>query len=99
MKTNIHIRKGNTVSVDVFDPYMTNRDKTFSRIPKDFNAISGEMEAFALIYIANLAGKKATCLMSVVDSPFIDLIATTEERQTGLNNMIKLALESTLEIN
>ena len=97
-KINIHITKGNTVSVDVFDPYMINRDKTFSRIPKDFNAISGEMEAFALIYIANLAGKKATCLMSVVDSPFIDTIATPEERQTGLNNMIKLALESTLEI-
>ena len=57
------------------------------------------MEAFALIYIANLAGKKATCLMSVVDSPFIDVIATPNERQTSLNNMIKLALESTLEIN
>ncbi len=32
--------------------------------------------------------------MSVVDSKFIDKVATTQERQTGLNNMIKLALDS-----
>lgn len=34
--------------------------------------------------------------MSVVDSKYIKEIATPEERQTSLNNMIKLALESTI---
>jgi len=36
--------------------------------------------------------------MSVVDSQFIKEIATTEERQTGLNNIIKLTLESAIKI-
>ena len=36
--------------------------------------------------------------MSVVDSKFIKEVATAEERQIGLNNMIKLALDSSLEL-
>ena len=56
------------------------------------------MEAFALFYNAKLLDKKASCLMSVVDSKHITTIATPEERQTGLNNMIKLALDSSLKI-
>ena len=43
--------------------------------------------------------KRASCLMSVVDSKYIKEIATPEERETGLNKMIKLALESSLELN
>ena len=56
------------------------------------------MEAFDLFYNSKLLHKKAACLMSVVDSKFIDKIATTDERQTGLNNMIRLGLESALNI-
>ena len=37
--------------------------------------------------------------MSVVDSKFIKDVATPEERQSGLNNMITLALESSLYLN
>ena len=93
---NINLVKGNTVCTDCFDVYMTDVNKFLDRLPKDLNPISAEMEAFALFYVAKLLNKKAACLMSVVDSKFIDKIATTEERQTGLNNMIKLALESIL---
>ena len=52
------------------------------------------MEAFALFYVAKMLNKKASCLMSVVDSKYIKDIATPEERQTGLNTMLKLALDS-----
>ena len=45
-----------------------------------------------------MLNKKAACLMSVVDSKFIKDIATPEERQTGLYNMIKLALDSSLNL-
>ena len=48
--------------------------------------------------IAKILNKKAACLMSVVDSKYITEIATPEQRQTGLNNMIKLALESSLKL-
>ena len=89
---------GNTVCTDCFDVYMTDVNKFLARIPEGFNPISAEMEAFALFYNAKLLNKKAACLMSVVDSRFIKNIATPEERQTGLNTMIKLALDSAIEI-
>ena len=97
-KLNINIIKGNTVCTDCFDIYMTDVDKFLERIPKDINPIGAEMEAFALFYNAKLLNKKAACLMSIVDSKYIDKIATPEERETGLNNMIKLALESAINI-
>ena len=93
-KLGINIFKGNTVCTDCFDVYMTDVNKFLNRVPENFNPISAEMEAFALFYVAKILNKHASCLMSVVDSKYIKEIATTEERQTGLNNMIKLALES-----
>ena len=97
-RENIKLVKGNTVCTECFDLYMTDLNKFLERIPKDFNPISAEMEAFALFYTAKVLNKKASCLMSVVDSKYIDKVATPEERQTGLNNMITLALESCLNI-
>ena len=96
--TNCNLLIGNTVCSDGFDPYMANPDKFLERIPKDFNPISSEMEAFALFYNAKLLNKKSACLMSVVDSPYITTVATSEQRQTGLNNMIKLALDSAMKL-
>ena len=51
-----------------------------------------------IINNAKLLNKNASCLMSVVDSKFITEIATTEQRQSGLNNMIRLALDSAIKI-
>ena len=97
-ENNINIHVGNTVCTDCFDVYMTDVNQFLARVPNNFNPISAEMEAFALFYVAKILNKKATCLMSVVDSKYIKEIATPEERQTGLNNMIKLALESSKKI-
>ena len=95
---NVNIVKGNTVTTDCFDVYMTDVNKFLDRVPKDFNPISAEMEAFALFYIANMLNKKASCLMSVVDSKYIKEIATPKERENGLNDMIKIALETSLKL-
>ena len=97
-ENNINIHVGNTVCTDCFDVYMTDVNQFLARVPNNFNPISAEMEAFALFYVAKILNKKAACLMSVVDSKYIKEIATPEERQTGLNNMIKLALESSKKI-
>lgn len=97
-ETNINIYIGNTVCTDCFDVYMTDVNQFLARIPEGFNPASAEMEAFALFYVAKILNKKAACLMSVVDSKYIKDIATPEERQTGLNNMIRLALDSSLKI-
>ena len=96
--SNINIVLGNTVCTDCFDVYMTDVNKFLKRVPDNFNPVAAEMEAFALFYNAKLLNKKASCLMSVVDSKFIKDIATPEERQTGLNTMIKLALDSAIKI-
>ena len=97
-ENNIDVHLGNTVCTDCFDVYMTDVNKFLERVPDNFNPLSAEMEAFALFYVAKMLNKKAACLMSVVDSKYIKEIATSEERQTGLNNMIKLALESVLSL-
>lgn len=97
-ETNTNIISGNTVSTDCFDVYMTDVNKFLERLPENFNPVSVEMEAFALFYNAKLLNKKASCLMSVLDSKFIKNVATAEERQTGLSNMIKLALDSAIKI-
>lgn len=95
---NIPIIKGNTVCSDCFDLYMTDVNQFLSRLPEGYNPIGAEMEAFALFYTAKMLNKKAACLMSVVDSSYIKEVATAEERETGLNNMITLALEASLKI-
>ncbi len=98
IETNTNIISGNTVTTDCFDVYMTDVNKFLERLPENLNPVSVEMEAFALFYNAKLLNKKASCLMSVVDSKFIKNVATAEERQTGLNNMIKLALDAAIKI-
>ena len=95
---NINIVKGNTVCTDCFDVYMTDVNNFLEIVPKDLDPVGAEMEAFALFYVAKILNKKAACLMSVVDSKYIKEIATPEERQTGLNKMIKLALDSSLKL-
>ena len=93
-KSGISLYKGNTVCTDCFDLYMTDVNKFLERLPSDFNPLGAEMEAFALFYVAKLLNKKAACLMSVVDSKFIEQVATSREREIGLNTMIKLALDA-----
>ena len=97
-ENNISLSVGNTVCTDCFDVYMTDVNNFLARIPSNIDPLSAEMEAFALFYNAQLLNKNACCLMSVVDSKYITEIATPEERQTGLNNMIKLALEASLKL-
>lgn len=88
--------KGNTVSTDSF--YMSDVNQFLARVPKGFHPLAPEMEAFGLFYLAKMFDKQASCLMSVVDSTYVEVIATPEERQTGLNNMITLALESAIKL-
>ena len=85
---------GNTICTEVFDEYIINSDGYKSRIPADFHPISTEMEAFALLYNAHKLGKNASCLMTVVDSTFKNVHASSEEREQGLSKMIELALDS-----
>lgn len=94
---NISIKKGTILCNDFFDPYMTDFDTFFNRLPKDLNLLGSEMESFALFYIAKVLNKKAACLLTVVDSKFENRAISSDERQYSLNNMIELALESSIK--
>ena len=90
---NIELKYGKTITSDVFDLYCDDKDKFRKNYPdKEFLGV--EMEAFGLFYIAKKLGKEASCLMTVVDSLYDKRNLSSEERQTSLDNMIKMALES-----
>jgi len=55
------------------------------------------MEGFALCHIANSMGIEASVIATAVDSKFSNVVLTPEERQTSLNDMITLALESIIK--
>lgn len=95
---NIPYIKGNTLCTDCFDYYVKDVNSLISRFPKELNITAAEMEAFALFYNAHLLNKKASCLLSVVDSHYKHQEISANERQTSLNSMIKLALESAIRI-
>ena len=95
-KTGINCIKGNTLCNDCFDGYLDDIPAFINRFPKDLNIIACEMEAFALFYLAKYFNKKASCLLTVVDSYYKQQEISSEEREKSLNNMINLALESAL---
>ncbi len=91
---NLHV--GMLTTMDVFGPYI-DFERVLGRIPKNLDILGEEMEAFGLIHIANSMGRKATVIATVVDSKYSNVVLTIEQRQTSLNNMIKLALEAIIK--
>lgn len=93
---SIPLIEGNSVCTEFFDPYVTNLSANLARIPQDFSPIAFEMEAFALFKNAERLGKKAACLLTVVDSLCSHASVSSSQRETSLKNMILIALESTI---
>ena len=91
---NKKLIKGNIYCCDAFyeDEYdyrERNRDK---------DVLGIEMETFALFNNAKKFNKKATALLTVSDLFFSDEKLSSEEREKELNDMIILALESSLKL-
>jgi purine-nucleoside phosphorylase len=57
-----------------------------------------EMESFALFTNANILGKAAACILTVSDSLVTGQETTSAERQKAFTNMMKIALETALNI-
>lgn len=89
----LKIHKGTLMTTDVFGPYVDD-DALLARAPKELDILGEEMESFGLIHIANSFNREAAVMCTAVDSKFTDKIVTPEERQTSLNDMIALALDS-----
>ena len=94
----IDIQKRNTICNEIFDPYHPKLYDMVESLPKELHLAACEMEAFSLFYNAKREWKNASCILSVVDT--LDNLEgiTPEQRQTSLDTMIKLALESATKL-
>ena len=80
--------KGMVYTSDIFYEQFENTNENIEK------CLGVEMESFALFCIANDLGKKSSAILTVSDNIDVSRKLTPEERETGLNNAIKLALES-----
>lgn len=87
------VHEGMLTTMDVYGPYI-DYDRVLNRIPSEYDILGEEMEAFALIHVANSLNVEATAMATVADSKFSNIVMSIEDRQKSLNDMIKLALEA-----
>ena len=94
----IKLFEENILCSECFDYYIKSLDELLNRLPIEYNLVGAEMESFALFYTAKYLNKKASCLLTVVDSHAKKSEASSEAREKSLNDMIKIALDSSLSI-
>ena len=90
----IKLVKGNIFSSDVF--YQKTDNSQWRQ--EQYKVLGVEMESFALFTNARIFNKKASCLLTVSDTLFDDKELSAKEREQHLDNMIIIALESSLKI-
>ena len=90
---NLDLKVGTILTSDTLSIY-ANIDHILKKVPKHIDLLAVEMEAFGLFHVASVCNKKASCLISIVDSPYEEVMLTPEEKEKNLNEMITLALES-----
>lgn len=91
---NTKVVKGNIFSSDVF----YEQNNSYQDKVNKYNVLGVEMESFALFINAKLLGKKASTLLMVSDCFLSNEKLTSMEREQGLDNLIILALESSLKL-
>ena len=94
-KLNMPVKASNIHSSDVF--YRSK--KGTPPLATNNNCVCVEMEAFALFANAHYLGKMAATILTISDIIPTHESMSADQRQTSLDNMTKLALESVLAIN
>lgn len=92
----LHIHVGTILTSDMFGPYGDD-DGQIGRVPKELNVLGEEMEAFALLHLAKQFERQAAMICTATDSRFSDKVLGPEDRQTSLDNMISLGLDSLIK--
>ena len=92
-RINSKYRLGRIHSTDVFYGNVDIND-----LYNNKKCLAVEMESYALFYNAKKLNKKAACILTISDNLITKQETTPMERQTALNDMITLALESTLNL-
>ena len=95
MEKGLNYHLGTVMCTEQFGFYSDN-EHVLKRVPEDIHLLGEEMETFALFHIAKSFDKKAAAILTVVDSKYSEEFLTPEERQTSLDSMILLALDTTI---
>ena len=94
LQDKLHV--GVLTTADFFGPYI-DFDRILQRIPKEYEILAEEMEAYALLYIAKSMNRDATTIVTVVDSKYSKIVLSIEAREKSLNDMINLALNAIIK--
>lgn len=90
-KLGMKVKEGRIRTTDVFY-----EDIDIDYIYNEKKCLCTEMESFALFYNALKLNKKATSILTISDNLVTKESATAKERQTAFDDMMTLALETTL---
>lgn len=91
---NIDVEVGTALSSDTFYTDVKENDTIWNKM----NVLAVEMESAGLYMNAARLGKKALAITTVSDDILTGEGLTVEEREIGLDNMIKLALNTSLKL-
>lgn len=95
LELGLNISKGIIHCSDVF----YEEDESYKeKLLKNYGCIACEMESFSLLYNAKKFNKQATEILTVTDNLVTGERADSSFRQNKVNDMLKLALESSLEL-
>lgn len=92
---NYNLKVGNILSSDNFySAFENNSNEEW----KKMGVMAVEMEAAGLYANAAYFGKRALCLCTISDHIFKEGELSSEDRQTGFNDMIKIALDTAVKM-
>ena len=94
MELGYKINRGMVHCSDVF---YKEKDE-FKKLVAEYNCLCVEMETFALFHNAMITGKRATAILTISDSLVTHKETTSDERQNNFSEMVKIALEASLEL-
>ncbi len=93
-KSDIKVDSCGTLTFDVFDCYGKENMKKY--VKKGCKVV--EMEVYMLYLLAEKFHRNALSFLTVSDNSLLNEIISAEDRQTALDNMIKLALDVAVKI-
>ncbi len=90
---NFKLNIGRVHSTDVFYS-----EDDIDELYNEKKCLCTEMESFALFYNAHKLNKRAACILTISDNLVTKQETSAEERQNSFNSMIKLALETSVNL-
>ena len=91
---NISIKEEKVHSTDAF----YTKNEIYNEIREKYNCNCVEMESFGLLSNAKVLNKKAACILTVSDSFITSEELSSKEREESLDDMIRLSLESIINM-